>query len=83
MCPLWYAVRKLLCNHGEAPMSSKEWADFCEAADPRGSGSISSKAFRALPCWQAPDLTRLPSSPAKRSEGGGSGLPSLPDAPPS
>ena len=49
-------IGKLLMGAGEKPLIAAEWAEMKQLMDPKGTGRVSVKAFRDLPCWAPPDL---------------------------
>ena len=44
-------IGKLLMGAGEKPLIAAEWAEMKQLMDPKGTGRVSVKAFRDLPCW--------------------------------
>ena len=50
----------MLCVHGEKPMTKDEWTAFMKEADPGGTGRVSAKTFKNMPCWEPPPKPPLP-----------------------
>ena len=60
---------------GEKPLIAAEWAEMKQLMDPKGTGRVSVKAFRDLPCWAPPDLPgrELLRAPKRQGTGVASG----------